>query len=282
MAEACRSRRWCYLSRSRDSHTTHTTLLAAIVAIKPKKTISRPDIKRSRQAGAPFGSQPPTPAGRASAGDKALCAPPNPIATLFGNSARPEWTDEEIEAEVADYAGSRHARTFSGNFEIGFQSSHSTSENKPRLRGINETPAMPRVAFRLGEFLFGTLPALRRGIHRLLPDLANRIQTAARGIGLFKIGHLPKLDRRPRRRGSVYRSGKGSRMILRTQVRAARALLGWTRDELARSAVAANALDGQPIPADAETAASSDARSGGHRVLNGDAPGVRLHPKKPK
>ena len=53
----------------RHVHTTHTTLLAAIVAIKPKKMISRPDIKRSLQAGAPFGSQPPTPAGRASAGD---------------------------------------------------------------------------------------------------------------------------------------------------------------------------------------------------------------------
>ena len=108
-----------------------------------------------------------------------------------------DWIDEEVEAEVANCAGSRHARTFSGNFEIGFQAFHSTCENKPRLRGINETPAVPRVAFRLGEFLFGTLPALRRGVHRLLSDLANRIQTAGRGIGLFKIGHLPKLDRRP-------------------------------------------------------------------------------------
>jgi hypothetical protein len=40
-----------YLSRSRDSHSIHRMLPTTIVARKPKKMISRPDIKRSRSGG---------------------------------------------------------------------------------------------------------------------------------------------------------------------------------------------------------------------------------------
>jgi hypothetical protein len=83
------------------------------------------------------------------------------------------------------------ARAFARNSQAGLKSSRLTSEYKPRLSRFDEAPAMPRIAFCLREFPFGTLPTLSRGIHRLLPDFANRIQTAGRGIGLFKTGHPP-------------------------------------------------------------------------------------------
>jgi ribosome-binding protein aMBF1 (putative translation factor) len=75
-------------------------------------------------------------------------------------------------------------------------------------------------------------------------------------------------------------------MILGTQVRAARALLGWTVRDLAPKAVtsvsAVNSLEGGAGPpavnAKKLAAIQSVLEAAGIEFLDHDAPGVRLHP----
>lgn len=78
--------------------------------------------------------------------------------------------------------------------------------------------------------------------------------------------------------------------ILGRQVRAARGLLGWTVRDLAHKAVvtvsAVNALEGgagpPAISATRVAAIQSVLEAAGIEFLDGNAPGVRLHPKKRK
>ena len=77
-------------------------------------------------------------------------------------------------------------------------------------------------------------------------------------------------------------------MISGAQVRAARALIGWTVHELARRSVVSIATvhliegsDGLPSTSIKNLEAIQDAlEAAGVEFLNGDAPGVRLRPKK--
>jgi transcriptional regulator with XRE-family HTH domain len=79
-------------------------------------------------------------------------------------------------------------------------------------------------------------------------------------------------------------------MILGTQVRAARALLGWTVRDLAHRSVtsvqAINSLEGGagPLAVNAKKLAAiqSVLEAAGIEFLDGGAPGVRLYPKKQK
>jgi transcriptional regulator with XRE-family HTH domain len=79
-------------------------------------------------------------------------------------------------------------------------------------------------------------------------------------------------------------------MILGTQVSAARGLLGWTVLDLAHRAVvsvsAVNSLEGgagpPAISAKKLAAIQSVLEAAGIEFLDGNAPGVRLHPKKRK
>jgi transcriptional regulator with XRE-family HTH domain len=77
-------------------------------------------------------------------------------------------------------------------------------------------------------------------------------------------------------------------MILGTQVRAARALLGWTVRDLAHSAAvsisAVNSLEGGAGPpainAKKLSAIQTTLEAAGIEFLDGGAPGVRLYPKR--
>ena len=79
-------------------------------------------------------------------------------------------------------------------------------------------------------------------------------------------------------------------MILGTQVKAARGLLGWTVRDLAHRAVvslsAVNSLEGgagpPAISANKLAAIQSVLEAAGIEFLDGNAPGVRLHPKRRK
>jgi transcriptional regulator with XRE-family HTH domain len=78
-------------------------------------------------------------------------------------------------------------------------------------------------------------------------------------------------------------------MISGAQVRAARGLLGWARHELARRAVVSDATTyalenakGSAANVDAMAAVQVTLEAEGIEFLNGDPPGVRLHPKTPK
>jgi transcriptional regulator with XRE-family HTH domain len=79
-------------------------------------------------------------------------------------------------------------------------------------------------------------------------------------------------------------------MISGAQVRAARALLGWTARDLAKRAVvsisAVNLIegaDGLPSPSRAQLDAVQTAlKAAGIEFLYGDAPGVRVHSKTSK
>jgi transcriptional regulator with XRE-family HTH domain len=78
-------------------------------------------------------------------------------------------------------------------------------------------------------------------------------------------------------------------MISGAQVRAARALLGWTTRDLAKRAVIGISIvsmmegadDGLPSTSREHVAAvQATLAAMGIEFLNGDAPGVRLHPKR--
>jgi transcriptional regulator with XRE-family HTH domain len=77
-------------------------------------------------------------------------------------------------------------------------------------------------------------------------------------------------------------------MILGTQVRAARALLGWTVRDLAHKAVVSvstvNSLEGGAGPpainAKKLSAIQATLEAAGIEFLDGGAPGVRLYPKR--
>jgi hypothetical protein len=77
-------------------------------------------------------------------------------------------------------------------------------------------------------------------------------------------------------------------MISGAQVRAARALVGWTVHELARRSVVSigtvhliEGSDGLPSTSREHLAAIQDSLEAvGIEFLDGDAPGVRLRPKK--
>ena len=77
-------------------------------------------------------------------------------------------------------------------------------------------------------------------------------------------------------------------MISGAQARAARGLLGWARQELARRAVVSDAttyalehVQGLAANVDAMAAVQATIEAAGIEFTNGDAPGVRLHPKMP-
>jgi hypothetical protein len=96
----------------------------------------------------------------------------------------------------------------------------------------------------------------------------------------------------PARRGSlVERAGAlGSIMISGAQIRAARGLLGWTTRELARRAIVSvstvqlieNAGGRPNASREALAAVQNTLEAAGIEFLDGDTPGVRLHPKKQK
>jgi hypothetical protein len=77
-------------------------------------------------------------------------------------------------------------------------------------------------------------------------------------------------------------------MISGAQVRAARAMLGWTARALAKKAVVPIFTlewiegEGKITNADRKALAAiqSELEAAGIEFLSGDAPGVRLHPKK--
>jgi hypothetical protein len=78
-------------------------------------------------------------------------------------------------------------------------------------------------------------------------------------------------------------------MISAAQIRAARGLLGWTPRELARRAIVSDAtvyalehVVGLAANVDALAAVQATIEAAGIEFTNGDAPGVRLHPKMPK
>jgi ribosome-binding protein aMBF1 (putative translation factor) len=79
-------------------------------------------------------------------------------------------------------------------------------------------------------------------------------------------------------------------MILGTQVRAARALLGWTVRDLAHRAVtsvsAINSIEGGAARPAVNAKKLADVQAvleqAGIEFLDGGAPGVRLYPKKQK
>ena len=78
-------------------------------------------------------------------------------------------------------------------------------------------------------------------------------------------------------------------MISAAQIRAARGLLGWTPRELARRAIVSDAtvyalehVLGLAANVDALAAVQATIEAAGIEFTNGDAPGVRLHPKMPK
>ena len=78
-------------------------------------------------------------------------------------------------------------------------------------------------------------------------------------------------------------------MISAAQIRAARGLLGWTPRELARRAIVSDAtvyalehVRGLAANVDALAAVQATIEAAGIEFTNGDAPGVRLHPKMPK
>lgn len=79
-------------------------------------------------------------------------------------------------------------------------------------------------------------------------------------------------------------------MISGAQIRAARALLGWAARDLARRSVlsvsTANLIEdasGLPSTSQGNVAAiQATLEAAGIEFLNGDAPGVRLHPKPAK
>jgi transcriptional regulator with XRE-family HTH domain len=79
-------------------------------------------------------------------------------------------------------------------------------------------------------------------------------------------------------------------MVSAAQVRAARALLGWTTRELARRAIVSlstaqliEKAGGRPNTSrEAQAAVQHTLEAEGIEFTNGDAPGVRLYPKKPK
>jgi hypothetical protein len=104
---------------------------------------------------------------------------------------------------------------------------------------------------------------------------------------LFNIAHFHRS--RLRRLVEPTRAPKGSRMISGAQVRAARGLLGWARQGLARRAVVSDATTyalenakGSAANVDAMAAVQVTLEAEGIEFLNGDPPGVRLHPKMPK
>jgi transcriptional regulator with XRE-family HTH domain len=79
-------------------------------------------------------------------------------------------------------------------------------------------------------------------------------------------------------------------MISGAQIRAARALLGWTTRELARRAIVSlstaqliEKAGGRPNASrEAQAAVQVTLEAEGIEFLNGDAPGMRLYPKKQK
>ena len=78
-------------------------------------------------------------------------------------------------------------------------------------------------------------------------------------------------------------------MISAAQIRAARGMLGWTPRELARRAIVSDAtvyalerVQGLAANVDALAAVQATIEAAGIEFTNGDAPGVRLHPKMPK
>ena len=78
-------------------------------------------------------------------------------------------------------------------------------------------------------------------------------------------------------------------MISAAQIRAARGMLGWTSRELARRAIVSDAtvyalerVQGLAANVDALAAVQATIEAAGIEFTNGDAPGVRLHPKMPK
>jgi hypothetical protein len=82
----------------------------------------------------------------------------------------------------------------------------------------------------------------------------------------------------------------GSIMISGAQVRAARAMVGWTARALAKKAVVPIFTlewiegDGKITSSDRKALAAiqSELEAAGIEFLSGDAPGVRLYPKKQK
>jgi transcriptional regulator with XRE-family HTH domain len=78
-------------------------------------------------------------------------------------------------------------------------------------------------------------------------------------------------------------------MISAAQIRAARGLLGWTPRELARRAIVSDAtvyalehVLGLAANVDALAGVQATLEAEGIEFLGGDAPGVRLHPKRRK
>jgi transcriptional regulator with XRE-family HTH domain len=78
-------------------------------------------------------------------------------------------------------------------------------------------------------------------------------------------------------------------MISAAQIRAARGLLGWTRHDLAGRAVVSDATAyalenarGLPANQSALAAVQATLEAAGIEFLDGPAPGLRQHPKKPK
>jgi hypothetical protein len=78
-------------------------------------------------------------------------------------------------------------------------------------------------------------------------------------------------------------------MISAAQIRAARGLLGWTPRELARRAIVSDAtvyalehVLGMAANVDALAGVQATLEAEGVEFLGGDAPGVRLHPKRRK
>jgi hypothetical protein len=101
------------------------------------------------------------------------------------------------------------------------------------------------------------------------------------GMKLFNIVHF----HRSRLRRLIEPTGAlGSIMISGAQIRAARGLLCWTRQELARRAVVSDATvyglqTARGSAANPSTLAAVQATlEAGHRFLDGPAPGLRLHP----
>src|ERR1700730_6512512 len=150
----------------------------------------------------------------------------------------------------------------------------------PEARRDDDRPACP-----LRQNGGGPSPRGADGGHRTTRGGHSPIQwrnTAPTvGMKLFNIVHF----HRSRLRRLIEPTGAlGSIMISGAQIRAARGLLCWTRQELARRAVVSDATvyglqTARGSAANPSTLAAVQATlEAGHRFLDGPAPGLRLHP----